>query len=101
MCERVECANNAEDESRFLHRLRLHSELDVKENLRLYIEGANATSHESDRGFDEEDLDLLSGFCELYTDGLKLRAGRQQLEFVSSRRISVSDSAQRAPDLGR
>ena len=85
-----------------LIRLRLHGDLRVCPNFRLYAEGISATAHGRSlppkggkRPVDEDDLDLLNAFGDVSgTLGpveSTLRVGRQELQYGKQRLISPLD----------
>lgn len=77
------------DESLLLTRLRLHSDIQVSDSLRVFVEGKSSLSTHMLRGFDRDEAALHQAFADLTVDdALSLRLGRQELMFGKSRLVS-------------
>ncbi len=103
--ERFESFSNfgfgeANDDTYFLTRLRLHGDLHVSEYFRIFAEGKAAFSSERDlpggaRTLDVDELDVQNAFIDLNLPGDDfkgfLRFGRQEMAFGKQRLISPLD----------
>lgn len=88
----------ANDDGFLLTRVRLHGDLHVGENFRVFVEGKSAFSTDRNlpgmqRTLDNDELALQQAFADLTLDGseagtITLRAGRQQLLFGKQRLVS-------------
>ena len=102
----------ANDDNFGLFRLRLHGDLQLGENVRVFIEGKSATATDRDlpggrRTLDVDELDLQNAFVDIATSGgewsTTLRLGRQELSYGAQRLVSSLDwaNSRRTWDGGR
>lgn len=108
--ERVEIWNNFNfgapasadhDDVFLLSRFRLHGDLHIGKQVRVFVEGKSAFATDRSlvggrRTVDIDELDLLNGFVDLSlrlfdTGNLTLRAGRQEMAFGRQRLVSPLD----------
>ncbi|MHC4994444.1 MAG: alginate export family protein, partial [Planctomycetota bacterium] len=84
---------NDNDESLLLTRILIHSDIQVSDALRIFVEGKAALATDQDfRGLDTDELALQQAFADLtVSEDLTVRAGRQELLFGKQRLVSPLD----------
>ena len=92
---------SANDDNFLLTRLRLHADLHVGDQVRVFLEGKSALGTDRDlpggnRGLDRDELDLQQAFVDLVfpladQKSLTVRGGRQMLSFGKQRLVSPLD----------
>ena len=92
---------NANDDSFFLTRMRLHTDIHVGDQFRVFVEGKSAQSTDRDlpggrRGLDMDTMALQQAFADITLPigedaKLNLRSGRQMIAFGKQRLVSPLD----------